>query len=137
MPAGSGPVCSVPVTSGSITTTSNAFTIVTGTYVVSDPNGAGLLVACTLYWTPSAAQTITCKLYQGSGVTGTQVGPAAGQIATASGTTEQGQTFEWVDSSAFANVNQAVQYTFGFTASTGTGTVAYAFTSLEALVPFL
>lgn len=133
MPAGSGPSVSVPVTTGSITTTANAFTL-------ASPAGSwltelGLLITVSLFWTPSATQTITCKLYQGSGVGGTQVGPAAGLVATGTGTTEQEGTFSFVDTSAYALAQQAGLYTAGFTASTGTGAVAYAFVELETIAP--
>lgn len=133
MPAGSGPYVSAPVTSGSITATVNAFTLASpvGNWLTE----LGILITVTLFWTPSATQTITVKLYQGAGVAGTQVAPAAGLIATGTGTTEQEATFTFVDTSAYALAQQAGLYTAGFTASTGTGAVAYAFTELETIAP--
>lgn len=133
MPAGSGPSVSAPVTAGSITTVANAFTIVST--VCNFNEAGGVLVTVTVFWTPSATQTLTCKLYQGNGVAGTQVGPAAGLTATGTGTTEQEATFTFVDTSAYAQQQQAAQYTAGLTVSTGTGAVAYAFTEIETIAP--
>lgn len=134
MPAGSGPFVSAPATSGSITTTTNQFTL-------ASPNGSwltelGLLITVELFWTPSATQTIACRLFQGSGVGGAQVGPAGGLIATGTGTTEQEASFIFVDTSAYAlGLTQQGSYTAAFTASTGTGTVNYAFVELETIAP--
>ncbi len=133
MPAGSGPFLSTPITSGSITTTSNQFTMASPTGSWLDQ--LGILISVTLYWTPSATQTITVKLYQGAGVTGTQVAPVAGLVATGTGTTEQNATFQFVDTSAYAQSQAGGLYTAGFTASTGTGTVNYAFVALETIAP--
>lgn len=133
MPAGSGPAVTAPVTAGSITTVANAFTIasVTGNW----NEAGGLLVTLTVFWTPSATQTLTAKCYQGAGVAGAQVGPAGGLIATGTGTTEQEATFAFVDTSAYAQAQQGGSYTIGLTVNTGTGTVDYAFVELESLAP--
>jgi hypothetical protein len=133
MPAGSGPAISAPVTAGSITTVANAFTIssVTGNW----NQESGMLVTVTVYWTPSATQTLTAKCYQGAGVAGTQVGPSGGLVATGTGATEQEATFAFVDQSAYGQAQQQGQYTTGLTVSTGTGTVDYAFTELETIAP--
>jgi hypothetical protein len=135
MSAGSGPYCSAPVTSGSITTTANAFT---ATSPVCNWNETlGVLITVTLFWTPSATQTITAKLYQVS-TAGTQVGPAGGLIATGTGTTEQAATFTFQDTSAFAQGPTAgAVYVCGFTASTGTGTVNYVFVEIETMAQVL
>lgn len=134
MPAGSGPYVSAPVTAGSITAVANAFTLASpvGNWLTE----LGILITVTLFWTLFATQTITVKLYQGAGVAGTQVAPVAGLVATGTGTTEQEATFTFVDTSAYAlGLTQAGLYTAGFTASTGTGAVAYAFTELETIAP--
>jgi hypothetical protein len=136
MTAGSGPYCSAPLTSGSITTTSNAFTATSP--VCNFNNNMGVLVTVVLYWTPSATQAVTVKLYQGNGVAGTQVGPSGGLVATGTGTTEQEASFQFVDTSAYAQgPTPGGQYTAGFTASTGTGTVAYLFVEIETMAPVL
>jgi hypothetical protein len=132
MPAGSGPTISTPITSGSITTGANSVTVTSPTMNLNEQ--LGTLITVYLTWTPSATQTITCKLYQ-TATTGTQVNPSAGLIATATGTTETGSTFTFVDTSAFALTTQGAVYVAGFTASTGTGTVAYAFIEVETIAP--
>jgi hypothetical protein len=132
MPAGSGPAVSTPATSGSITSVSTNFTI--STPVFNTNNNIGTLVTLNLTVTPSATQTITCKLFQTS-ATGTQVGPAAGLAETLTGTTQAQLTFAFVDTSAFAQNGTGQVYVATFAASTGTGTVAYAFSELETIAP--
>ncbi len=132
MPAGSGPSVSTPVTTGSITGTANAFTLTSPTCNFNELGG--VLVTATLFWTPSATQTITAKLYQVS-TSGTQVNPSAGLVATGTGTTGADATFTWVDTSAFAQATQGAVYVVGFTASTGTGTVVYGFIEVETIAP--
>jgi hypothetical protein len=135
MAAGSGPYCSAPLTSGSITTTSNQFTA-TGP-VCNFNTTLGVLITVQLYWTPSATQTITCKLYQVS-TSGTQVGPSGGLVATGTGTTEQEASFVFQDTSAFAQgLTSGAVYVAGFTASTGTGTVDYLFIEIETMAQVL
>jgi hypothetical protein len=126
------PSCSTPITSGSITGT--AVTITSPTINVNNPSLAGVLIRIVLAWTPSATQTITCKLYQVS-ASGTQVGPSAGLIATATGTTETTAVFEFVDTSTYANATQGAVWVASLTANTGTGTVVYGFAELEKLSP--
>jgi len=134
MASGSGPYCSAPVTSGSITTTANQFTL--SSPVLNLNEELGVLVTVQLCWTPSATQTITVKLYQGS-VSGTQVGPSGGLVVTGTGTTEQQASFAFVDNSAYAQNQAGAQYVAGFTASTGTGTVDYAFVEIETMAQVL
>ena len=126
-----GVQCTTPITSGSITTGANSITITTGLF--STGGAGGVVVRVVLHWTPSATQTIACKLYQGSGTSGTQVGPTAGLLSTGTGTTQADSVFLFTDVSAFAqNASNAV-YTAGFTASTGTGTIIYAYVGLETI----
>lgn len=134
MTAGSGPAVSAPVTSGSITTGANAVTV--SSPVCNFNEALGVLVTVYLTWTPSATQTVACKLYQGS-TSGTQVGPTAGLLITGTGTTETTTSFTFVDTSAYAQVQTAAQYVAGFTASTGTGTIAYAFVEVETIATIL
>lgn len=134
MPAGSGPAVSAPITSGSITTGANSVTVTSPGCNLNE--NLGVLVTVYLTWTPSATQTITCKLYQVA-TTGTQVNPSAGLIATGTGTTETSAQFTFQDTSAFAQATQGAVYVAGFTASTGTGTVAYAFIQVETIAPIL
>ena len=128
MPAGSGPVCTTPITSGSITTVANALTITTAPF--NTGAAPGVLINVYLTWTPSATQTVACRLFQTS-TAGTQVGPAAGLLATGTGTTTTTTQYTFLDNSAFAQNASGAVYVIGFTASTGTGTVIYAFTELE------
>jgi hypothetical protein len=132
MPAGSGPAVTTPITTGTITTGANSITITTNPF--STGSAGGVLITVYLTWTPSATQTITCKCYQ-TATTGTQVAPTAGLIATGTGTTETTATFTFLDTSAFALNATGAVYVVGFTASTGTGPIAYAFTELETTAP--
>ena len=120
-----------PITSGSISTAGNNITITTGTF--STGGATGMLIRVVLHWTPSATQTMACKLYQGSGVSGTQVGPTAGLLATGTGTTQAGAVFVFTDVSAFAQNASGAVYTAGFTVNTGTGTIIYSHVDLETL----
>ncbi len=129
-----GPAVSVPITTGTITTGANAVTVTSPAVNVNNPSNAGVLVKVFLAWTPSATQTVTAKLYQVS-TSGTQVNPSAGLIVTATGTTGESKMFEFVDSSAFANATQGAVWVCGFTASTGTGAVVYAFIEVLLLGP--
>jgi hypothetical protein len=128
MPAGSGPVCTTPITSGSITTGANSVTITTGPF--NTGAASGMLINVYLTWTPSATQTIACKLFQ-TATTGTQVGPGAGLLATGTGTTTTTTQYTFLDNSAFAQNAAGAVYVVGFTGSTGTGTIIYAFVELE------
>jgi hypothetical protein len=132
MPAGSGPYCSAPITSGSITGTAVTLT----TPACNTNTSFGVMISVFLAWTPSATQTITCKLYQVS-TSGTQVGPSAGLIATATGTTEASAMFQFQDTSAFANNTTGAVWVASLTANTGTGTVDYAFIQVQTMAPVL
>jgi|SRR5215469_7164831 len=129
MPAGSGPQATTPITSGSITTGANAVTITSNTF--STGGAIGILITVYLMGTPSATQTVTVALFQGTGTGGTAVTPS--QVATFTGTTQSVETVTFIDTSAFARNNTGGTYTAGFTASTGTNTVAYAYIQLETL----
>jgi hypothetical protein len=127
------PNCSTPVTSGSLAT-SPAVTITSPTVNVNNPSNAGMLIRVVVYWTPGATQGLICKLYQVS-TSGTQVGPSGGLEATATGTTETGAVFEFVDTSAYANQTQGAVWVASLVTSTSTGTIDYAFVELEKLSP--
>lgn len=131
MPAGSGPQVTTPVTSGSITTAANSVTITSAAF--STGGAAGVMITVYLLGTPSATQTITVNVYQGSGTGGTQLSPA--QVLTFTGTTQAAECSVNIDTSAFAQNARGQVYTVGFTASTGTNTIAYAFVQLESIAP--
>ena|SRR5215469_452132 len=131
MPA--GPDSSAPITSGSITTGANSVTMTSPLF--STGSAKGMLITVLLSGTPSATQTITAKLYQGNGTSGTQVNPSAGTVATFTGTTSDTKLYQWIDTSAFAQNASAAQYTVGFTGNTGTNTILYAAIELETLSP--
>ena len=128
-----GPITSTPITSGSITTGANSVTIVSP--LVSTGGATGILVTAYLSGTPSATQHVTAKLYQGSGTGGTQVNPSAGTDVTMTGTTNDVRSWSWVDTSAAAKDAVNAQYTVGFTASTGTNTILYAWIQVQVLAP--
>jgi len=132
MPAGSGPSVSTPVTTGTIDTTATDFELTTPLCNLNTIGG--VLVKLKVHWTPSATQTLACKLYQGS-ATGTQVGPSGGLVATATGTTGAAAVFEFVDTSAYAQSATGAQWVATFAVNTGTGTVTYAFAEVETLAP--
>jgi len=128
----SGPSQSTPVTSGSITTGANSQTVTSP--ACNTGAVAGLLITVALTGTPSATQTVTCKLYQGS-TSGTQVAPTAGLLGTFTGTTEDTRLFQFVDTSAAAQNASGLVYVAGFATNTGTNTIAYAFIAVETLGP--
>ena len=132
MASGAGPACSTPVTTGTIDTTAADTTL--STPVCNFGGAAGVLVKVKVHWTPSATQTLTCKLYQGA-TTGTQVGPTGGLVATGTGTTGASATFEFVDASAYALNQAGAQYVCTLAVNTGTGAITYAFTEVETLAP--
>jgi hypothetical protein len=132
MPA--GPSVSTPVTTGTIDTTAGDTTL--STNVCNFGEATGALVKVKVHWTPSATQTLTCKLYQGS-TSGTQVGPSGGLVATATGTTGATAEFKFVDTSAYAQSQVGAQYVATLAVNTGTGTITYAFTSVETTAPVL
>lgn len=131
MPAGSGPQLTAPVTSGSITTVANTITITTNTFRTGSTQG--ILVTAYLTGTPSATQTVQAQCFQGTGVTGTQVGIT--QLVTFTGTTQDNAAYVFQDTSAFAQNNPGGTYTVGFTTNVGTNTINYAFIELETLAP--
>lgn len=123
-----------PITSGSITSSTNNVTITSGAF--STGGATGVQIAVYLSCTPSATSVITAKLWQGSTAgSGTQVGPVAGLLATLTGTTQDTKSFVWVDTSAFAQNATNATYTVGFTGNTGTNTVVYAHMDIETIGP--
>jgi hypothetical protein len=132
MASGAGPTVSTPLTTGTITTTASDTTVTTNTCSTNAPGG--VLVKLKIHWTPSATQTLTCKLYQVS-TAGTQVGPAGGLVATGTGTTGASASFEFVDTSAYAQNTTGAVWAASLALNTGTGTITYAFTEVETLVP--
>jgi hypothetical protein len=134
MASGAGPTVSTPVTTGTIDTTAADTTLTTNVCNFGGPGGA--LIRIRVRWTPSATQTLTCKLFQAA-TTGTQVGPTAGLIATATGTTASAAEFEFVDTSAFAQNTVGAVYVCTLAVNTGTGTITYAYTIVETIAPIL
>lgn len=129
-----GVQATTPITSGSITSSTNNVTITSNGFSTGGATGVQIMVF--LASTPSATSVVTAKLWQGATAgSGTQVGPAAGLLATFTGTTQDVKVFVWTDTSAFAQNASNAQYTVGFTGNTGTGTVVYAHIDIETLGP--
>jgi hypothetical protein len=135
MPAGSGP--SVTRTTGVAVAAAEVVLAVTPAANFNNPSQLGNLISASVNFTPGTAQTsTTLRIRQGNGTGGALVGIAHTVTTVAAAPIEL--AIEEVDTSAFANLQQAAQYTLtGQTNAAGPGTANAAVVELETIAPVL